>query len=378
MSETLHNRKLRLAAAEAMTSLALVGALAQPAEAKPDLAAGSEAAPARLISPDKLPGHNIRVSNETLNKLRGSTVVLGRQLGGDGRFGHWGTGVVVGELEDKVLVQVSAHQVLKNKEGYLNIPGKKAVDYFNLTADKFVIGDPTVVDAEQRMANPIGEVDAIAVSATANDAALLRVSRRSLPADGGATITPIDSKLRLDNPTERQSGAYEPKPVPGQQVAVFGVPIASGYKPVMNKGTFIKRIRIHNDSGSDNTYRLVDIVGIKSSSPDKDGCNFSGSGGSFAADIKGKPFVSGPSSRRINWKYDPGVVKWEGYNLTQTRAVLKNKWAKVQKMTGVNLSSFDTICEYSVLGSEEMTALKNSFGDYLQPEIGEPATGGSP
>ena len=188
MSETLHNRKLRLAAAEAMTSLALVGALAQPAEAKPDLAAGSEAAPARLISPDKLPGHNIRVSNETLNKLRGSTVVLGRQLGGDGRFGHWGTGVVVGELEDKVLVQVSAHQVLKNKEGYLNIPGKKAVDYFNLTADKFVIGDPTVVDAEQRMANPIGEVDAIAVSATANDAALLRVSRRSLPADGGAMV----------------------------------------------------------------------------------------------------------------------------------------------------------------------------------------------
>lgn len=377
MSETLHNQKLRLAAAKAMASLALAGTLAQSAEARPDSAASLEAAPARLVNPDKLPGHNIRVSNETVNKLRGSTVVVGRQFGGQGQFQHWGTGVVVGELGDKILVQVAAHQVLNNKEGYLNIPGKKAVDYLNATTDKFNIGDPTITDVEQRMDNPIGDVDGITVSTTAKDVALLRVARRSLPAAGGGVATPIDSKLRLGNSMEKNSRPYKAKLIPGQEVAVFGVPLASGFKPVMNKGVFIKRLKVHNDSGEDNTYQLVDVVGIKSSSSDKDGCNFSGSGGSFAADIKGETFVSGPLSRRINWKYDHKVVNWEGYNVAQARAELKNKWIRMQKMTGVNLSSFDTICQYSVVDGE-MAALKNSFGDYLKMGIDEPATGSLP
>lgn len=376
--------RLALRGAKAMTAVALFGGLSANAEAKADTPGHAEAAPVKLINPDKLPGHNINVSKEAFKHLKDATVFVFKKYP-DGTLTPAGTGVRLGGPGERY-IRISAHQardVTNMPDGILNLPDNPdgAFDYIQNTDTKYFIGDPNVPDVSQRMLNPLGVADGLTISTKAKDLALLRISEKMPDAAEPNTFDSLDKIVPLDYSLESDPNY---KPVPGQKVALFGMPLSNKYIPMSATGTFIKRVKIINENNKGT--RLVDYVGIKGNSkpsnPRANTCNIGSSGMHYTANVKGRIMVSGPESRTISLKYDPKNPSWtysDGTPIPMAEKLKASKryWAEIKNQTGVNIDPFDRICIFEVPGSE-MRALTTNFGNYPKAGIGEPAKGGTP
>jgi hypothetical protein len=155
---------------------------------------------------------------------------------------------------------------------------------------------------------------------------------------------------------------------------VFGVPQAANFEPVMGKGVYLGRFTYRNKNGS---TRLMDYAALNTQGINYDACNFGASGSVFAANINGgkEVFTSGPLSVRYNVRYDPyntayipppegsGIQPGVAYNLE----VEREWWSYLQTTTGINLSSFDTVCGYTVV-EDLLPGLVAGIGQYAGPE----------
>lgn len=387
MSEKLNpndKSKLALRGAKAMTAVALFGGLSASAEAKTDTIGSAETVPVKLINPDKLPGRNINVSQEAITRLKEATVFVFKKLP-DGSLVPAGTGVRVGRADERY-VRITAHQArdaTNVPDGIINLPDNTAgaFDYIQNTPVKYYIGDPNVSDFAQRMLNPIGEAKNLAVSTEGKDLALLRISDNLPESVGTNTFNSLEKIIPLDYSLENDP-SY--KPIPGQKVALYGLPLSNNYKPQSAVGTFIKRVNVKNEKNRGT--RLVDYVGIKGNSkpsnPQAETCNIGSSGMHYTANVRGRIMVSGPESRTISLKYDPKNPAWTYYDgtpipMSEKIRTTKKLWSEIKKQTRVNIDSFDRICIFSVPGGE-MEALKNSFGVFPKTALGEPDKGEAP
>lgn len=347
-------RRSRAGYFRAVVGSAMAVAGGEAVYAHPALAGQAEAVIQRLINPEDLPGRHITVSNEAVKALEDSTVTIDLRPQQDNDFNEIGTGKVVESDGQFYMVETSFHYLSQylsgaygnqksRDNGTISVPGKRTIDITNLIGQDIQIGDKNIRNYHQRMTHPIGEVTQAEASAKDSDIVWLKVQAIPPTAPGYRSLEQI-KPLDLIN---KQSEDLKNAPVPGQQVMAYSMPSTTKFiKPVAEKVTFLKRVKITNPDGS---IRYLDYVGSKSKV-----CDPGASGSSYAATINAKTtYISGPLS--------------DQYPASNTKRFLQ-----FEKDTNVKLrGEFKKVCRYNV-------PLNNRAALYSSLSTADSATSTSP
>lgn len=341
-----------------------------------------------LRKTSSLPGYEKVLKPEAREKLSASTVkVAFRHKGYNGYDpGVWVancTGVKV-NANGGSYVSTAAHclqNITAKDNGLFNKPADqpKAYDFAKIADSARIEYGIFKSDNAQNLTRPIGIVDGISVSMRGHDAALFSIR----PTEEGAGVF---EAMPAANFATKQEQAL-PRPKLGQKVALFGVPEAIGSRPLSGTGRYLGRIQIsvRSDTHDQIDTALVDIVGIKPKSIKEDACNFSASGSSFSATVKGNAtYFSGPLSRRVNSIYDPYIM--DQRDRTAMRGDVRNEiddaemtrqiWQSKLRVDG---DPFETFCAYEPNLPNTYDHLVNGFGVYApDDQFGGFGMGGNP
>jgi hypothetical protein len=210
-------------------------------------------------------------------------------------------------------------------------------------------------------------IDGLSINTNYKDLALLRPAS---PAQKGGSMP----GRSFDNIPAISLKISEKAPLPGEQVALYGVPGANNFEPVIGTGTYIGRLREpmrKNQSPDSISYKLLDVVIINPDAPNKDSCNF-GASGSMAMRADGS--MLGPLSGRINGGYGPNKEFQNGAAFLGETPEMFNSWTNhIENSLRVKLPKEKdmTLCFYTVLDKTTLGNLVagfNTFAPDLKPE----------
>ncbi len=367
--EARRSHDLRRIAGGVLASVALMNAgpaMAQETYTPPTKGAEAPVEHAEgLSSVESLPGKNIKISTRAQQHLSNATVKIVRRAKltqaekdqGKTPF-PWEdncTGVKITD-GDKTYISTALHcfgNDTGSQRGHIyasSYPRQpKALDFINSGWNEYAIQDPHV---DPKARQTIGRVTGIAASTNGYDAALLKIKSVSFGTKAPRSFNQLPS---LSDQKDKL------RPTPGQEVGLYGVPQASGSKPVKGKGTYVGRAY-----GSDGI--LVDIVGISAEQPNQDTCNFGASGSSFISEVDGKEIVSGALSWRSNRTFDSGkygkqVANWEALS-TSLASDIRKYGDKDSNGVDLTSSDFTTLCGYTVLPDRALNQMEDGFGRY--------------
>jgi len=262
-------------------------------------------------------------------------------------------------------------------------PNDGALDFFDRSFYTYDIEASSTTPLDRQ---PLATVDGITISTDSVDAALLRVNPSAPTTSKSGQPLPGYQSLKA-LPYLRQAAL-----TPGQKVAMYSTPESTDNQPVKATGTFIGVYReptgyIKNGVA---TMRATDVVLIHPKRPYEDACYYGASGSSFVAKetrngntagLRGKIAVSGPLSARINSLYDPYLAPTYHDSNPETQLkqslIEERTWrTEVEFQLGVAISPQDTICKFSVVGSNTKSALVRDFGKNAPP-VGPKGGGGN-
>jgi hypothetical protein len=373
------------AGATAMTFAALGGVISPAAKAEHSTAAGKrEAAKSKLRDPHELPGLRTHLGQETLNKIKNSTIEVGYRPKANPSFaesgGNWQpncTGVKVSLPGQKdPFIMTAAHCFGNITGAYYGVfkdthnPKNRAENFTALSPVDFAILDPDEIDLNQRMSQPVAIIDGISIDTDNKDVALLHpVPQLKSPID---SITSQGIRNFADIPAIPLSVA-EKAPVQGTPVALYGEPQAGNFEPIAGTGVYLGRVWYDTPkspgSGSDSTVRRqLDLVGINPPTPDKDNCNY-GTSGSMALLPNGK--LLGNLTLRTSHGYGADK-RMQPPDSQDFDSFVRPQW---ELALNVKFDSFDTICGYTVMDASTPRELVDGFN---HPAVVLSGKGGDP
>ncbi len=293
-----------------------------------------------LTSIDKLPGYGQPVSPELRRKLQSATVELGiRPKGTNAAWQPFCTAVKVSDGQTNFIV--TARHCLNDS---INFPQKgsplpAAENVTSLLTSDFAVLDPNLSLAE-RVARPLASINNVAIDTTGTaDWAILKPAANSQTTNfSEQSPLHISDVLAYDN-------AF--RPLPGSDVALFGLPQISGFEPVIGTGKYIGRMFINGAHFSG----WYDFVGLHAQTPQADNCQF-GTSGSVAMFNNGH--LSGPLSFHDNLGYGYSHKIISGDNLK----VEQQDYLDYEQMFNIDLQNFTSVCGYSVPLPDTVTDLK--------------------
>lgn len=318
-----------------------------------------------------LPGYKINVGPEMRKQLMDSTVEVIKHNPPNADtapmpwFGNC-TGVKVlmpGQMDP--MIMTAAHcfsEATGIKYGdFANpaAPTDTAENFMN--AEYYEVG---IVDPQSpwstREQGPLLGIGGISISTHHKDVALLS----PFTGKGGPSPSGQDSRTFEQIPAINFKVAEHL--APGEQVALYGVPQAANFTPVIGTGRYIGRVHFSEyvyDTGPETSSRMLDIVAVNPNNPTADACNF-GASGSLAMRSDGS--MLGPLSIRLN----------KGYSTPNTNQALdspnfNNYWRTEWEMeTGIDLENYSTICAYTVLDQNTPAELVEGFS-HMAPPMGK-------
>ncbi|MGI9028194.1 MAG: hypothetical protein ACR2FM_05155 [Candidatus Saccharimonadales bacterium] len=329
--------------------------------------------------PSSLRGYERPLNPEARQSLTDSTLKIAKRYKGSDRWEQHCTGVKVTTGADNY-VSTAAHCFKEftgaDTEGLLDGPSDqpKAFNIISRTADfyDFAVFDPRL---PKGLRQPLAIIDGISISNRTQDRALLSVHPTEVSANT-ANFRSFDQITAQPLALEQKKAVA--RPAPGQKVALFGVPVANGDRQLAGIGRYVGRLRFQHKNGG---TEYADVVGIKPKRIDQDTCNYGASGSSYSATAGNATYVSGPLSKRLNSIWDPPDID-NKTDFSEQRGDVTNeisnneRWRAIyQQRLNVDLSSFSTICTYSV-------ALPGTSRDLVDgllvspPEVQFPGKGG--
>lgn len=307
-----------------------------------------------LKSIDSLEAYGSKITPEQRERLRVATVEVGKRQKGSAE--PWQLTCTATKVSNgsEVFVMSATHcftgdlPQVSGKGG-----GGIKMDALNITDTslfEYAILDPKIDHTERPTAEPMARVSALALDMYASDLALLR----------------IDSSTTTDEYTEHPAVSFGEfssvlmAPVPGEQTALYSLPSASNFEPVVSTGVYLGRVDASTEVSLYSSK--LDIVAVWPSSAAEDACNFGASGSSaiFAGGV-----VSGPLSFRNNAngfgsadERQPEDTGGMHYRLI------------LEQQLGLDLTDVPTICGYSQPDERSFEVLQASLdvpGAYLDP-----------
>jgi hypothetical protein len=219
-----------------------------------------------------------------------------------------------------------------------------ALNYIYASTTQFDIVDP-LVPPSQRNNFPIGEVTGISADTQGVDQALLQIG---LPNKADQTAPYNGERPFQDVPavpiTKMVMAGV--KPVIGQEVAMYGIPGASGNTPVIATGRYIGRYILlgalnGNEQGGALT-RALDIVVVPADSPQKDACEHGSSGGSAVTS-------TGQFFNDLSYRLSTGYGSQHRYDPSSDTATYDQTMIpSIEKALKVKIPLGDTVCGFSV------------------------------
>jgi len=235
-------------------------------------------------------------------------------------------------------------------------PNDTAENFINAEYYEVGIVDPQS-PWETREQGPLLGIGGISISTHHTDVALLA----PFTGKGGPSPSGQDSRTWEQIPAINFKVAQHL--IPGEQLALYGVPQAANFSPVIGTGRYIGRVHFTEyvyDGSTETSSRMLDIVAINLNNPTADACNY-GASGSLAMRADGS--MLGPLSIRLN----------KGYSTPNTNQAVdspdfNNYWRTNWEMeTGVDLENYSTICAYTVLDKNTPSQLVEGFNHMTVP-----------
>jgi hypothetical protein len=314
--------------------------------------------PKHLLKIDQLPGYGKKVSPELRQKLENSVVqvVIGPKpdLAAGEQSSFWSencTGIKIAVPSDPNPYVLTAGHCADEATGVANgvfndpfAPQDKAENFVGVGLFQFAIESPKYTPGEEYFSS-LGVADGLSVSTDGQtDAALLHI----VPSLSGG------SQSYDEIPSLSAEHFIGPKPEPGMQIALYGMPEADGDTPIVGTGHYIGRVNYSygQQLGANSwTGREIDIVAINPQTPAADNCNF-GTSGSVGVYANGT--FTGPLSVRFNIGYGPNRQILQPEDQSKAPYV-ESAYENIEAQTGVKLSRNSVICGYSVMQRDTIT-----------------------
>ncbi len=361
-----------LSATTALSGLAAPAAFAKQTPAK---AAAHETVRSTPREPQELPGLKIHLGQETLNKIKDSTLELGLRTKGDTNSVYMPNCTAVKVLipgHKEPYIMTAAHcfgNITGVPYGVFSDslhPSYKAEEFSAVSPLEYVVLDPQT-GYETRVATPLAAIDKISIDTNNRDVALLH-----------PVIPPAAQKGPLlvrsfENIPAIPLKIAEKAPIQGTPVALYGEPQANGFEPIATTGVYLGRVSYSTDpvigSGPNipGTVRQMDLVGINPSTPEEDNCNY-GTSGSMALLPNGQ--LLGNLTLRTNSGYGPEKFMQPPDNIDFDK-YYRDIWAQ---QLNVNLDGFTTICGYTVMDSQTPKDLITGFGHPVSGKGADPTS----
>lgn len=301
-----------------------------------------------------LPGFGTIVSADQREKLADSSLkIIKRNKGSNDEWQPWCSANKV-IIDGTAFVETAGHCF--EEQGRIIIPGKGgpedlAYDIAPLsTADYAVVApQPEAAQTYPAALLPLAYASGITINLGGTDVALIKPDTQSRPVATDGGVTRFDELTALDSP--QSLGA----PTPGQEVALQGMPTASGHVRVQAVG-----INLGRASFSDH-YGFLEAVGVRDiTSPGQDPCSYGSSGSQgWLAD----GHRTGPLSRRNNNTFAERENPGDSPRLDQENRL------KLEQQLHLNLGEFSTVCMFEIADSTILTALVKAMGHYLPAEF---------
>lgn len=308
-----------------------------------DIAAGLSGSSAEVVRGDNLrsvedlPGYGHEVSDNQRAQMRDATVKLVTNTTG----ADWvdNCTALVFTTESRTLALTARHCInVESAKG--GSPSVEALDVTRFLLYPYGIRLPGTAPDSAPVINT-----SRAVTALNNDLAVLEL----VPGPATDSLRPITNlKETIENKT---------LPLPGESTVVFSLPQAAEGELLTGEGIYLGSI-----PDSANPATTIHYVGLRNANtPKSDACNF-GASGSSAMTASGS--LLGPLSFRNNTGYQPGSATNYGDDLKESTEYR----LAVEQALGLDLSSFDTLCGYSSVPTNEFNALLQTV---QQPNPGE-------
>lgn len=318
-----------------------------------------------LLQMHELPGADLAISARTRELLKSATVRLVRhpkvaphQPHELDREGCTGVKIRMGR---STFVSTASH-CFSDAHGVKNgrVSGDQWIGHPDARAADFVAAsgwDHGIVDPRQPIETRwrVADVTGLMVTLTRIDHALLRV--RPVTGPNPRPYVEIAAVQRDRQPR---------RPMRGQPVSITGVPGASGNTMVTRTGTYLGRAT--TDYGDES----LDLVAVPAASAATDPCHYGASGGSFIADTKSGPYLSGPLSIRNNVSFDiagdrshqmPDPAERARVNESQFRATRHFLSQALQ----VQIPDDHTVCGFAVTSVERLRRMWRAFRVLAEP-----------
>ncbi len=359
---------------------------ATPVTASTDTSSTKESHQLRLRNPNTLEGRKFGVNAKAKIAARRSTVKIVRKLKGISDEPYNWAGTCSGNKVslrgtngafNSNYVSTALHCFGEATGAAPSIPisPKRTTDkIFNYVANSpydYAVAAPNTTDGYR----VIGKVSGIygqengRDNLKGTDLALLRI----VPTKNTSEVTGIDWR----NVTTTDIEKKQPKPIPGQKVALGGIP-GDGVKTMTGTGEYIGQTTMWiND-----TQQTLYVVGLpKTASRTKsyyDECYFGASGSSFTYNpvkngkLSSNVAFSGPLAFRINTTRDVDhghyAVEWgQTISPAQQRKNAQSIWTDTQNAVRVNLGKYESICGFTANNAVSYRALLRGSGNPAPP-----------
>lgn len=296
---------------------------------------------------EDLTAYESHVSPEQRELLSAATVEIGKRL--RGTADTWQLSCTATKVTNgsEAFVMSAAHCFI----GDLPSTGKGGIpDALNITdysSYEYAILDPNTKTSRRPESEPLALATAVTIDESMSDMALLRVE-----------ATPNGTFDKLPAVSFESFTSLGHSPAPGEQAALYAIPAASNFTPVIGVGTYLGRIQ--GNGMSQNSYEL-DLVAVRPENETEDPCMF-GASGSSAVFAGGR--VSGALSIRNNTGYGTSrTVISEDIGGMTARLLMESE-------LGLDLGEVTTVCGFSVPGEQTFKNLQASLdipGAYVDP-----------
>lgn len=380
-----HRNKWRMGKAVAGAALALAAG-GEKAEAAIDTPA-SLLAPQALIEPgpqaqipelpvnlrrvENLPGYGSKITPEIRKQLSDSTVKIIRRHKEYPYWMEWCTATKV-KIGREVFLTSAKHCFKQEGWERLRLPSltnTPAVNLAPISEFEYAVADPGPKKKgyPTEISPAIAKITGIMVDPNnPNDLALLKPDISDI--NKGPSVfndIPALDIMKLSK-----------EPVPGEEVALYGLPANTNHKPVAGKGIYLGSSTMSFAHGA-----KIAFVGIKAKDQTHDSCLFGASGSSG----KTKDTVfSGLAFRNNTYYYGKDSTRHPLDNSEESAAYWRTE---IEKATGVEARDFTTVCMFTVDKPQHWLKLRLGMNNVVTippidygptpPHEGDPQKGGN-
>jgi hypothetical protein len=285
-----------------------------------------------LKDPQTLPGVQTEATAGPDQPLQASSVnVLQRTKGSRNAWSQICSANKV-NVDNKTYVSTAAHCFGDTTRQLAYTQQPEAQNILPNSSLEYAIADPNSYQDSNADRSVLAHVDAVSVmSNNISDWALLRVSTE------GTNIAKDDTRPAFDTMPSLTFGELPPEP--GESVVTYAMPASNGSYPTANAGEYLGAM-----TNPDNPGQVLQMVGLYDvKTPSADSCSYGASGSS--AKIGGK-YATGPLSMRDNITFFSGGPNANGGD-DPAKYGIQNR-LKIEQQLGIDASTFNTICGYTV------------------------------